>query len=154
MSGFLEGMSDRGAYLAMVQAYNAFLADYCSVAPDRLIGNGVIPSSGIDDAVSELERCAELGLRTVTLHKFPNGSASPTAADDRFWERALALRIAVSPHGSIGDGRPPIEVGAGPYRTFAGYMSIHSSGPCYSIAQLIAAGVFDRFPDLRVYFAE
>ena len=37
ISRFIENISDREAYLAMVRAYNTFLAeDYCSVAPDRL----------------------------------------------------------------------------------------------------------------------
>ena len=54
---FLEGITDPEVYLAMVRACNTFLAqDYCSVAPDRLIGSGVIPISGIDDAVAELRR--------------------------------------------------------------------------------------------------
>ena len=36
----IDSISDKDAYRALVRAYNTFLAkDYCSVAPDRLIGN-------------------------------------------------------------------------------------------------------------------
>jgi predicted TIM-barrel fold metal-dependent hydrolase len=77
---FIRGISDRDAYLAMVQAYNTFLAeDYCSVAPDRLIGNAFMPVSGIEDAVAELERAHRLGLKSVTFQQFPNGSGGPKA---------------------------------------------------------------------------
>ena len=52
---------DDDAYRAVVYAYNDFLAqDYCAVAPDRLIGLGVIPWTGVDYAIRELERCARL----------------------------------------------------------------------------------------------
>src|SRR5262249_15215246 len=43
----LAGIGDADAYLAIVQAYNTFIAeDFCRVAPDRLIANGVVPSRG------------------------------------------------------------------------------------------------------------
>ena len=45
----------RTAYLAIVQAYNTWLADYIAVAPDRLIGNALMPVSGIDYAINEIE---------------------------------------------------------------------------------------------------
>jgi hypothetical protein len=36
VSRFIENMPDKEAYLAMVRAYNTFLAeDYCAIAPDR-----------------------------------------------------------------------------------------------------------------------
>ena len=41
---FWRGIRDDDAYLAVVHAYNEFLAkDYCAVNPDRLLGLGVIP---------------------------------------------------------------------------------------------------------------
>src|SRR5262245_36831278 len=67
---FIEGIRDRDAYLAIVQAYNTFLAEeYCAVAPDRLIGNAFIPVSGIDHALIELERAHRNGLKTVTFQQ-------------------------------------------------------------------------------------
>jgi predicted TIM-barrel fold metal-dependent hydrolase len=142
----------------MIQAYNTWLArDYCAVAPDRLIGNGVIPISGIDDAVNELRRCKELGLKTVSLHEFPNGSGRPKPEDDRFWETALNIGMKLSPHASFGDRTPPaINPGAGTGgQEFAAALNQRTAGgPIYTIAQLLTAGVFDRFPELQLYFAE
>jgi predicted TIM-barrel fold metal-dependent hydrolase len=155
---FIEGIADRDAYIAVVQAYNSFLAeDYCSVAPDRLIGNAFIPVSGIDDAVAELERVTALGLKAVTLQQFPNGSGSPKPEDDRFWEKALELEIALAPHMTFGDfSGPPLRGPDTSDQKAAAGITQHCgpSTPAYCLAQMIVDGVFDRFPDLRLYFAE
>lgn len=155
---FLEGIADKKVYVSMVQAYNTFLAqDYCSVAPDRLIGNAVMPVSSIDDAVSELKRCKELGLKSVALHQFPNGSGAPQPEDDKFWETSLDLGMAISPHASFGDRTPPVILGASGTgnQAFANSLCQRMSmSPMYCLSQCIAAGIFDRFPELRIYLAE
>src|SRR5439155_23348433 len=64
----LLGKGERDAYIAIVQAYNNWLAqEYCAVAPDRLIGMPIVPASGVDDAIAEIERCAKLDLLGVCL---------------------------------------------------------------------------------------
>jgi len=158
-SRFIEGIADRDVYVALVRAYNTFLAqDYCAVAPDRLVGCAVVPVSGIDDAVAELRRVHELGIRAVALHQFPNGGGGPKPDDDRFWEAALDLGVALAPHQGFGDAVPaPIAVGTGTQtRSMAGALldRIGSIRPAHCLAQLIADGVFDRFPEIQFYFAE
>jgi len=82
---------NKDAYLACVQAYNTFLGqEYCAVAPDRLIGNAMMPECGVDDAVAEMERCRKMGLRAVSLTMWPNGAPDPKPElDDRFWAALL-----------------------------------------------------------------
>lgn len=158
-SRFLEGISDREVYCAMIRAYNTWLAqDYCSLAPDRLIGNSVTPISGLDDAVAELRHAHSVGLRSVAFYMFPNGSGFARPEDDAFWEACLELGMAISPHFGFGEMRAPM---AGAARGTAGqeYASAltqraGSHSPVYCMAQLMASGVFDRFPDIRFYFAE
>ncbi len=79
-SRFLEKIPQHDAYLAMVQAYNDWLAEYCSIAPDRLIGNALMPVSGVDDAVAELERVHALGFKSVQLLNAPERWGRPEAA--------------------------------------------------------------------------
>jgi len=157
ISRFIENISDKEAYLAMVRAYNTFLAeDYCSVAPDRLIGNAVIPTSGIDDAVAELKRAQKIGLRSITLARFPHGGGTPSEEDDVFWETALEMGMAVTAHGSMGDRTNPLLVGSAT-GTFDLKMAIVSRtfpGPPTLITGMIVSGVFERIPDLRIYLAE
>lgn len=156
-SRFIEHIADKDAYLAMVQAYNTWLADYMAVAPDRLIGNALMPVSGIDDAINELNRAQELGFRSVQLIQFPNGSGAPKGTeDDPFWERALELAMALSPHMSFGG---VINTGGARHDTSAwpveAGMTQHSpTAPAPTMAQMIVNRTFERIPELRFYFAE
>src|SRR5689334_18894522 len=60
---------------ACCRAYNDWLAEYCSVYPERLKGAGMLPNRGpIEWAVKEAERAAKLGLATMML---------PAWVDDR-----------------------------------------------------------------------
>ena len=159
-SRFIEAISDRDVYCSMVRAYNTFLAyDYCSVAPDRLIGNATLPVTGIDDALAELEFAHEAGLPSVCFYQFPNGSGGPTPEDDRFWERCLELGMAISPHFGFGLAQAPYPGKPGTDTSGVGFAAalaqrVGNHHPVYCMAQLIASGVFDRFPEIKFYFAE
>jgi len=155
----IEAISEKDAYRALIRAYNTFLAeDYCAIAPDRLIGNAVIPVTGLEDAIAELEFVANSGLKSVSFHQFPNGSGFSKPEDDQFWKRSLELGIKLSPHFGFGEYSPPMNnVGiATAADAFAGTLCQRVSGqpPVYTMSQLICAGVFDRLPDLEFYFAE
>ena len=111
ISRFIENIEDGEAYVAMVRAFNDFLAeDYCAVAPDRLIGNAVIPASGVEDAIAELKRARAIGLRSICLGSFPNGSGSPAPEDDLFWHEAIELGMPITAHSAMGDRSNPLLV--------------------------------------------
>ena len=156
---------DPAAHLAILTAYNSFLADYCAVAPDRLIGAATVPETGIADAIKEMERCRKLGLRSMSLSNWPNGTTTPSADDDRFWAASLDLDMKLSPHMTFGGGQvaainagekmaaAPLH-GAPVTKHMAISGALPSVGPVFTISQLILEGVLDRFPKLRFYFAE
>ncbi|MEE2662481.1 MAG: amidohydrolase family protein [Myxococcota bacterium] len=158
-SRMIESISDKEAYRALVRAYNTFLAqDYCSVAPDRLIGNAVMPVTGVEDAIAELEYVVDLGLRSVSFHQFPNGSGFAAPEDDEFWKRSLELGVKLSPHFGFGAFSPPMNavgLGLAP-DPFAATICQRASGtpPLYTMSQLLCTGVFDRLPEIEFYFAE
>ena len=139
--------------------YNTWLGqDYCSVAPDRLIGNSVTPITNIDDAVAELKSSHALGLQSVAFYQFPNGTGFSEPEDDAFWAACLELGMAISPHFGFGEIRAPL-AGAAQGTAGQAYASALTQragahSPVYCMAQLMAAGVFDRFPDIKFYFAE
>lgn len=64
------------AYLAMLRAYNNYLADYRRAAPDRLWGVGMLPAGSIDLKIAELTHMKEIGLRACGLNGYPAGSLS------------------------------------------------------------------------------
>ncbi|MCR9092586.1 MAG: amidohydrolase [bacterium] len=155
----IENIGDKDVYRALIRAYNTFLAkDYCAVAPDRLIGNGVVPTTGVDDAIAEIEFLKDNGISSVSLHMFPNGSGFSKPEDDAFWKRSLEIGMRLSPHFGFGQMSPDMSsvgVGVGP-DPFAGTIVQRVSGqpPMYNMSQLICSGALDRFPDLQFYFAE
>ncbi len=160
-----HGIQEREPFLAMVRAYNQWLGEeYCAEFPDRLIGMGVIPDTGIVDALAELEFCARVGLKGACLYSFPAGKAWPMPEDDRFWDAALKMNMPLTTHTNGGTTRfersgplfqyprkpndaPP---GRDPVSLFFRFAGDHPAVPL----QMATAGVFDRFPTLRLYFAE
>ena len=77
IQGTLRRVKDDQCYEALVHAYNEYLIEeYAVVAPDRLIPMGVIPTSGIEAAMRELEYCGRMGFKGVLIDKFPAAGAS------------------------------------------------------------------------------
>jgi len=155
-----RALPDEG-YKVLVRAYNEWLADeYCAAAPDRLLAMGVIPVTGVDDAIAEMEYCKRMGLRGVSLAAFPSGKTFPTPEDDQFWQAAVDMPMPIAIHvGMGGDGpvfrykRTPSDVpafGADPVDQLTRFQG----NSLRNIMQLAYGGVLDRFPRLRIYFAE
>jgi predicted TIM-barrel fold metal-dependent hydrolase len=164
--GLWRRIKDDEAYTAIVRAYNDWLAEeYCSVAPDRLIGVGVIPMAGLDAAIAELEHCASLGLKAIVLGDWPSGKCYPTLEDDTFWGAALDIGMPVAVHVAFGGFGPPRkptfkypredpEIMGRLQRGFVDWVASLGLPPTLSLTQLALCGVFDRLPDLRIFFAE
>ena len=177
-SNFLRsGVKDSQAYAAMIRGHNEWLAEeYCAVAPDRLIGLGLIPEADAPTAVAEMEHCARLGLKGVQLTSFPAGKMLPTPEDNLFWAAAVEMDIPLAVHvcfhhesvhaesglGSTHDGLvfqyPKTPEGPLPPTTprdpVRSMVTSFGNKPSLNVMQLIFSGVFDQFPTLRLYFAE
>jgi uncharacterized protein len=154
------------AYQAVLHAYNSWLAEeYCAVAPDRLMGVGVIPKTNIKDALSELTYCRKAGFKCVMLVAFPSGKTYPTEEDDQFWAMALDLDMPITVHVGLDSSqnepliRFPNEPAEGAKLSkqlvdqIARFGPVRGSGSVAAV-QMILSGMFDRFRSLRVFFAE
>ena len=140
--------SNPQGYLALVRGYNTWLGEeYCATAPDRLIGNAITPETGVEDAIAEMRRCKELGLRATCLGMWPNGGPTFKPEDDRFWAASLDLDMRVTGHASFGEGQ------AADPRSWA-FTPGGQTPAANSFTQLIVSGALDRYPSLRIYFAE
>jgi predicted TIM-barrel fold metal-dependent hydrolase len=91
---------DHALYLANIRAYNDWLAEFCAHEPTRLYGFGIMPHSGVDDAIAEATRVREKhDMRSVVLRTWPNGSLiAKHAVDDKFWSAAEDLDLGVACH--------------------------------------------------------
>ena len=161
-----RGIADDTAYVAVVRAYNTWLAEeYCAVAPDRLIGLGLIPEIDAQSAVDELKHCRQLGLKGVMINSFPAGQMYPTPEDDIFWAAVVDLNMPVTTHvwfqhGSRYKGpllkypkMPEGRVKGSGADPITRYISTGAKA-VRDIIRLVFDGVFDRFPSLQFYFAE
>ena len=160
------GIKDDEAYKKVVRGYNDWLAEeYCAVAPDRLIGLGLIPEVDAPSAVAELRHCAQLGLKGVQLNSFPAGQMFPTPEDDLFWAAAVDMNMPITTHVWFRHGstyKGPLfkypKTPQGPMKASARdpitrYLS-HGNKAARDVIRLVFAGVFDRFPTFQIYFAE
>ncbi len=164
--GSYSGIKDKNAYRAVVHAWNEFLAEeYCTVAPDRLIALGMLPDTGAEDDIAEMEYCARVGLKGVCLTRYPSGKDVPTPEDDRFWAASLDMDMPLTVHVAFGGvGAKPAPnpqepdpallekhtAGIDPFSKLTKY-GFRGAG---NAVQMVFSGVFDRFPRLRIYFAE
>jgi len=100
---------------------------------------------------------------------FPSGKSYPTPEDDTFWAAAIDMRMPLTVH--VGFDRlgprasqptfeypgadPEILKKLGP-RKLVEWIALPflSIPPSLSLAQLALSGVFDRLPDLKIFFAE
>jgi predicted TIM-barrel fold metal-dependent hydrolase len=143
----VKQIEDASVRLALVKAYNDWIGEFCAHAPDRLFGIGKLPTTSVEDAQAELLRCVnELGLRGAVLDSWPSGApAGGNPADDPFWETVNDLRVPISLHIAVGADAvttPPSGIVPGLRPPMA-----------EALLPMVAAGVFDRYPDTRVVFA-
>ena len=132
---------------ACFDAYNRWLAGYCAVHPDRLIGLGQTamrsPAEGIEDLVA----IKALGLRGVVMPGAPAVDDYDSPLYDEFWEASIDIGLPLSFHILTMRAEKP----RGP--KMAGFLSIVRG--CQDImGLLVLGGVFERHPSLRVVCAE
>ncbi|HEY5165395.1 MAG TPA: amidohydrolase family protein [Acidimicrobiia bacterium] len=133
---------------AMVAAYNDWIAEYVEYAPERFGGLAMLPNWGAEAAVAELDRAlGRPGMRGVVMGTYPNGSLQPDPSDDKVWGRLAEQRIPLGIHVSLATRMPTAHAAKLP-----GYGRFFDAPN--RMIDMIFAGIFDRFPDLDVVFAE
>lgn len=136
-------------HLALVRAYNDWLSEYAAYAPDRFAGLALLPNrGGPKAAVAEIERVMDRpGMRGVVIGCYPNGTLAIQPEDDVVWraleERGLPLTIHVALTQSI----PAVNKAKLP-----GYGRFFDAPN--RMIEMVFSGMFDRFPNLDVFFAE
>ena len=90
--------TSRELQLACVRAYNEWLAEFCEGSDGRLVGQAIIPTTGVDDAVAELERRARARPPRRRDLRVPERHARPQRRRRPFWARAEEADIPVAVH--------------------------------------------------------
>lgn len=129
-------------------AANRAVIDHCALAPDRLVPIAAVALHIPELAIKQLREAVKNGAVGVQI----STSAAPGVELDHpslrpFWQATVDLDIPVLIHPwgcTLGE------------RLDVGYMFNHVGNPtetAVALSRLIFGGVFDRFPDLRVWAA-
>jgi predicted TIM-barrel fold metal-dependent hydrolase len=140
--------------VAGARAYNRWLAEFCSEAPERLLGIAMIGTlADVDAAIAEVRWAKENGINGgVLLPVFYYNTAEPFWNDRRYeplWQACEELGVPLHTH--VGPGTP--NYGNGPEASMLyaleSYWVVHR--PLWF---LILSGVLERHPDLTLIFTE
>jgi aminocarboxymuconate-semialdehyde decarboxylase len=134
--------------LELCRRVNAFIAELTRTDPNRLLGMGMVPMQAPELACAELERVREAGLVAVEITSNVVGRSLHEDAFAEFWAEVERAGMPVFVHGMPGDlgGRlPPGLVAVAGFAVGADCALAASS--------IIAGGVAERHPDLRLAFS-
>jgi predicted TIM-barrel fold metal-dependent hydrolase len=154
-SGVLGGTGrySRELYTAGLRAYNQWLGE--NSVPDRQVGLATFDAQDTDAALFEVKRARSLGLRGV-MPEWDGIQGQPLydEALDPVWAACVEDGLAV--HFHVGSGLPgnvgEQSIGTG-YRGMIAFseMVFWCRRPLW---HMIWSGILERFPDLRLVFAE
>jgi predicted TIM-barrel fold metal-dependent hydrolase len=157
VSGLVSNVPPTEEYelrLAGLRAHNRWLADWCSRLPGRRAGIGQIFLNDVDEAVRDVHWIADHGLTGgILLPAVPPGSnVEPlnSPSYDPVWRACEERGVVLNVHGGSGSPDP----GGWYPSTLALFVleaGFYSHRPLWL---LVMSGVFDRFPGLKLVFAE
>lgn len=152
-------LGDPELRLDCVRAYNDWLADFATAAPDRFITNAAVPFWDVEASEQEIIRAHDAGHRGIIFSSWPDRFGQPHIADphwDRLWAVAQERQIPISFH--IGSGGIDDDVvgfsGNSPRVNYAIFTSLALLSNANAIAEVIMGGVCERFPELQFISVE
>jgi uncharacterized protein len=170
----VAGMQDLDLAVAQCRAYNDWLSDFCSAAPDRLFGIAIIPQQDVDAAAAEIRRASQRPNLVGTFIRpnpvidwkhFHDPVYDPLwqAASDAGWPLGLHPFLAGDVPGAVtglrlNDVHSPSSLAATNRMNLRNIFYTQAIGNpvdmMTSLAFLLAGGVCERFPDLTVIVLE
>lgn len=154
----IQQVMDPEAAVALCRAINDWLADYCRHDPARLLGVGVLPQTSAEAALREAERCIEtLGFCGVWRRpeRIPGTPALHAPEYEPLWRFLESVDRPLALHPGLNGLVPCAELR---HRFADDYSAMHAvhfpMEQMMGLTELVAFGVLDRHPRLRVAFLE
>lgn len=136
---------------ACFDAYNLWIAEYCSPHRDRLIGLGQTAMRSVEEGIEDLRKMKALGLRGVMMPGDPGISDYDDPMYGPFFEAAVDMQMPLSFHILTSKGDVVGAPARGPKMN--GFMSIIRG--CQDImGTFILGAVFERHPKLKLVCVE
>jgi len=150
---------------ACFDAYNRWLQEFQSAAPERIYGIGQTAVRSVKEAVEDFRRIKEMGFHGVMMPNEPSTEFDyDDPAFDELWEAAIDLKLPLSFH-VLTSRRDGSNIGVnrtGGVATKGGHRGQSKANFHHQIiranqdliALFIWGGVFKRFPDLKIVCVE
>jgi predicted TIM-barrel fold metal-dependent hydrolase len=147
---------DLDVNLVMIQAYNDWHVDqWCGAHPGRFIPCGILPLFDVELAAKELRRLADKGCHAVTFSENPEALKMPSIHTDH-WD---PLYAAASDVGTvlclhIGSASRSVNMLTSSDAPASVAMNLSPLSSTLSMVELMWAGFWERFPQLRFSLTE
>lgn len=138
------------------KAYNSWLHDFCVECGGRILGAGSVDLRDPQEAAREARRCVkDLGFKAITINPEPvDDHALHDPFFDPLWAELVDLDVPLAVH--VGAGTTRGQVGSHNFPQWAMGRSVtaFTIGNMLASLSLIAGGVLERHPKLRVVHLE
>lgn len=143
---------DQELRVACLEAYNSWLAEFCSAAPNRLIGIAILPMHDPAATMRELQRVAKLGIKGALFGVFD--AAKPVFHEDwePLWAMAAEAGIPISFH--LGGGIRSAKVTDPSRGQVAAFVSAVPMQLDEALCEIIFCGALEAHPRLKIVLAE
>jgi|YelNatPaOPRAMG01_1025707.scaffolds.fasta_scaffold00286_48 predicted TIM-barrel fold metal-dependent hydrolase len=157
--GILWDVKDDGLASAYARAYNNWVNDFASREPRRMIRIAHLALQDPKEALAELRRCLKLGFKGVFLPPEPiDGKRFSHSDFDPIWSECEDAGVPVCLHVIVRFNRAPGMLGnfyqPGEFRAVYGFALGGFAQVVPAMMTMIADGLFDRFPRLKVMCVE
>ena len=138
------------------RTYNDWVAEFCQPFPKRLKPIAMINLDDVAVGIAEMNRCAKMGFAGAMISIYPpEGKGYYSPEYEPFWAAAENLEMPLGLH--LGTNRPGVAEEAQHLKGGESVALVRPSvmlnadhWPRLSIADMIFAGVFERYPKLQV----
>lgn len=154
---FLKSTMDPALAIECVRAYNDFLIDWQSVAPERYIPVMMVPFWDLEATKAEITRAAAAGHKGIVFPARMNDFGLPALEDthwDPVWAQAQEMEFSINFH--IGAGNIPMygTKNTGKHLSYAWAGAMGFMLNTNHVTTLIYGGICQRFPNLNFISVE
>ena len=139
------------------RAFNRWLADFVSTAPDRFVGMGAVSWSDVDTALADIRAVHKLGLSGIVLPHFPLERPLYHPDFEPVWNLLDELGLIVNSHGAMSSTSDlPIFTPGLPHPGCSSRLMFPQLTffQYNMLTHLIYGAVLERHPDLTFVFTE
>jgi len=137
------------------RAYNDWLAEYCATSPKRLFGIPCLSVYDIDEAVRELQRCHDIGLKGGLIWQVPEPSLPFKSRHyEKLWAAAAEMDMPINYHILSGFSYNFHNADAKGMERIRGSVVIKTADAATTVFDMIWSGVFERHPKLKMEMVE